>query len=142
MSRIHLQIVTLLCLLINTPAVYAEIVIVANLKNSTEALSARQLLDIYMGRYQSFPNGEPAFPLDLLPDSPLRVDFYQKLTNKSVAEVNAYWARLLFTGRATPPRVMSDSLTVLKAVRENLGAIGYIDSTHIDGTVKVIARVD
>jgi ABC-type phosphate transport system substrate-binding protein len=60
---------------------------------------------------------------------------------KSVAEVNAYWAKLLFTGRASPPRSLTDSETVLQVVRENRNAIGYIESEYADDTVRVVGKV-
>ena len=71
-----------------------------------------------------------------------RSAFYRGLVNKSVAEVNAYWAKLLFTGRASPPQVVGNSRAVLAAVRDNKSAIGYVDSADVDDSVKVVARVD
>jgi len=137
-----LRLLTLAILLSAATSLRAEILVVVNEDNSVSELNSRQIVDLYMGRFQTFPDGEPAFPLDLPPDSVTRELFYRRLTDKSVAEVNAYWARLLFTGRATPPRVLADSLTVLKAVRENRGAIGYIDSAELGEGVKVVGRVD
>jgi ABC-type phosphate transport system substrate-binding protein len=142
MAGLRVLVLTLATLLTTVTGVKAEILIIVNADNPTKALSSRQVVDLYMGRYQNFPNGEPAFPLDLSPNSHLRERFYQRLTNKSIAEVNAYWARLLFTGRATPPRVLADPATVVRAVRENRGAIGYIDSADLDDGVKVVGRVD
>ena len=71
----------------------------------------------------------------------MRSSFYRKLVDKSVAEINAYWARLLFTGRATPPRVLSSDPLVVKSVRENLDAVAYVDSKNLDGKVKVVYRL-
>jgi ABC-type phosphate transport system substrate-binding protein len=142
MARLDVLILSLSMLLASATSAMADILIIVNADNPTTELGSRQVVDLYMGRLQSFPDGEAAFPLDLPPDSPVREGFYRQLMDKSVAEVNAYWARLLFTGRATPPRVLSDSPTVLKAVRENRGAIGYIDSANLNETVKVVGRVD
>lgn len=120
----------------------AEIVVVVNRDNPVESFSRRDLVDLYMGRVQHFSDGNLALRLDLPPDSKIRTEFYRQLVNKSVAEVNAYWARLLFTGRASPPQVISNSADVLKAVRENRNAIGYLDSSEVDDSVKVVARVE
>ena len=119
-----------------------EILVVVNKENETTELTRSQIVDLYMGRYQNFPNGEAAFPLDHPPDSEIRSDFYRKMVNKSVAEVNAYWARLLFSGRASPPRVFSDSAAVIKAVSENRGAIGYIERSDLDDSIKVVGRAE
>ena len=119
-----------------------EILVIVNPANETVTLTQRQLVDLYMGRNLQFPNGNLTLPLDQAPDSEIRAIFYKTLVSKSVAQVNAYWARLLFTGRASPPRPLADTAAVLQVVRENRDAIGYIDSSALDGTVKVVGRVE
>jgi len=137
-----LRILTLLLGIGLVCSARAEIVVVVNAANPIESFSRRELVDLYMGRTQHFPDGSLVLRLDLPPDSQVRSDFYRGLVNKSVAEVNAYWAKLLFTGRASPPQVMDNSQNVLKAVRENKNAVGYVDSKDVDASVKVVARVD
>jgi len=119
----------------------AELVVVVHPKNPADSLSRREVVDLYMGRTQYFSDGSLVIRLDQRPDSGEREEFYRDLVNKSVAEVNAYWARLLFTGRASPPQVVGDSEAVLKAVRHNTNAIGYMDSADVDASVKVVAHV-
>lgn len=118
-----------------------EIVLIVHPDNPVKELSRDQIIKIYMGRNLTFPTGKPALPLDMSPSSHSRQQFYNLLVNKSVAEINAYWARLLFTGRATPPRPVADAETLLETVRENPAAIGYIDVDSIDNSVKVVAHV-
>ncbi|PLY06916.1 MAG: hypothetical protein C0622_00455 [Desulfuromonas sp.] len=122
--------------------VEAAMVVIVHPKNGTESMNQRQLVDLYMGRSMNFPNGEPALTLDQAANSQARADFYHLLVDKNLAQVNAYWARLLFTGRSTPPRPLDDSRAVLKAVSENPSAIGYLDSSEIDSSVKVVAYVE
>lgn len=119
----------------------AEIVVVVNAQNPVQELSQRELVDLYMGRNQFFPDNAIALRLDQAPDSSVRAEFYTKLVNKSVAKVNAYWAKLLFTGRASPPMVLSDSESILQAIRNNRNAIGYMQRDEVDDTVKVVASV-
>ena len=100
------------------------------------------MIDLYMGRYVIFPNGVMALPIDQPVDSEIREEFYKKLTGKSVPQVNAYWAKLIFTGRASPPRVMPDIEAILRVVRENKDAIAYVLREQIDDTVKVVYSID
>ena len=86
----------------------AEILVVVNAANPVQQLSKRELVDMYMGRNIHFSDGSVALRLDQQPDSEDRKIFYQKLVNKNVAQVNAYWARLLFTGRTRPPKTMNE----------------------------------
>ncbi len=120
----------------------AGIVVIVNSENSTSDFSQRQLVDLFMGRDLYFPDGTMALRLDQSPKSQVRHDFYKNLVGKSVAQINAYWARLLFTGRASPPLVMSDSEGVLKAIKNNANAVGYINESELDSSVKVVGRVD
>ena len=118
-----------------------DLVVVVNPSNPVEQLSHGEVVDIYMGRRATFPDGRTALPVDLPSDSPLRASYYQLLVDKTVPQINSYWARLLFTGRATPPRVLSDLASVLETVGENRDAIGYADSDHLSPGVKVVFRL-
>ncbi len=140
MTSIKALLIFLTILISN--GVLAEIVVVVNKSNDIGQLSQREIIDIYMGRKQSFPNGKPALPLDQAAQSMIREDFYQSLVKKSPAQINAYWARLLFTGRASPPRIISDASVVLDAIEQNPSAIGYIDSSMLNDRVKVVAHVE
>jgi ABC-type phosphate transport system substrate-binding protein len=141
MKRLARTITLLLGLLVAFVA-RAEIVVVVNTNHPVTGFNQQELADLYMGRNLYFPDGSLALRLDQTPKSQIRNGFYRKLVNKSVAEVNAYWAKLLFSGRATPPQTAEDSLAILNAVQNNLYAIGYIDSEDLTDQVKVVARVD
>ncbi|MCG8673347.1 MAG: hypothetical protein MI867_28415 [Pseudomonadales bacterium] len=117
----------------------AEIVVIVNKDNEALSLTKRQLVDLYMGRDVYFPNGNLAMRIDHSPDSDTRSHFYQKLVGKTVPEVNAYWARLLFTGRASPPHVIDDVKQILQMVSTNPNAIAYIDKGELDDRVSVLA---
>ncbi|MCG8312392.1 MAG: hypothetical protein MI976_04175 [Pseudomonadales bacterium] len=119
----------------------AEIAVIVNAHNDTPELENRDVINLFMGRNLYFEDGSLAFRLDQSPTSATRQEFYQTLMGKSVAEINAYWARLLFTGRASPPQTLSGAESVLEAVRKNINAIGYVNAEDLDGSVKVVARV-
>ena len=120
----------------------ADIVVVVNVANPVTSFNHRELVDLYMGRNLHFSDGSLVLRLDQAPESAVREKFYRALVDKSVAQVNAYWAKLLFAGRATPPQSVDDSRSVLTAIRNNRNAIGYIDSSDLDDSVKVVAHVE
>jgi ABC-type phosphate transport system substrate-binding protein len=101
-------------------------------------VSRKQVVDIYMGRLLSLPNNCIPLPLDQPGGSPLRERFYEALTERPLAQINAYWARLMFSGRATPPRMLPDTSSVLQAVSQNRDAIGYVEDDKLSPTVKVL----
>jgi len=120
----------------------ADIVVVANKENQIEMLTKKQIIDIYMGRKSTFPNGEVVLPIDQATDSTTRKLFYQNLVDKTVSEINAYWARLLFSGRATPPRVVENGSSVINIIKKNKSVIGYILLEDLTDDVRVLNYVD
>ena len=139
----YLSLCLLLSMLIfNVNAAAIEFVVVVNKNNAMNTLSKREVIDIYMGRYLTFPDGEMSQPVDLPAQSSLKNDFYQQLVNKNEQKINAYWARLLFSGRAKPPAPATSVEDVLKKVEASQFAIGYIPKSQMTNAVKVVYQFD
>ena len=77
-------------------------------------------------------------PIDQAEGSVAREEFYTRFLGKSPAQVKAYWAKIIFTGRGQPPKEVASSIEVKKRVAENPNAIGYIDQSHVDESVRVL----
>lgn len=131
-------VMTMIICLLSIVTARADIAVVVNVDSGVNKLSERQVVDLFMGRYVAFPNGATALPLDQPVDSKARAKFYELLTGKTVPQINAYWAKLIFSGRASPPRVAPDESKVLSMIRDNKHAIGYVDARDLDKTVKVV----
>jgi ABC-type phosphate transport system substrate-binding protein len=121
------------------PLLAEDVVPVVSAKSSVTQLNANQVADIFLGKSSRFPDGSVAVPIDLSEDSPLRERFYTVFTGKSPAQLKAHWSRIIFTGRGQPPRQVSNSAEVKKALAENPNAIAYIDPRQVDSTVRVLA---
>ena len=80
--------------------------------------------------------------LDLPEANAARDQFYAKGAGKSASQVKATWARLTFSGKATPPKELGSAADVKKFVAANPDAIGYIEKSAVDGTVKAILTID
>ncbi len=48
----------------------------------------------------------------------------------------------MFSGKATPPKELGSSAEVKKFVAANPDAIGYIEKSALDGSVKAVLTVD
>lgn len=116
-----------------------EVVPVVSAKSVVTQLSATQLADIFLGKASRFPDGSPAVPIDQVEDSPARERFYEKYTGKSSAQVKAHWSKIVFTGRGQPPRQASTPTEAKKLIADNPHAIGYIDASQVDNSVRVLA---
>lgn len=118
----------------------ADLLLIVNAKNPIERLERKQVMDIYMGRVSAFPNQHPAHTLDVT-SGDLRAEFYKTLTGKTEAQVDAYWATLIFAGRMSPPQKLSDEAAVIKAVKSNGDAIGYVSRQALPAGVKIVMEL-
>ena len=80
---------------------------------------------IYLGRRSTLPDGRAVILVDL-PAGPARDQFYLQLTRKNPSQIRAYWSRLVFTGRAQPPREAADVDDVRRILQATPGAIAYL----------------
>jgi ABC-type phosphate transport system substrate-binding protein len=125
-------------LILCTGQAMAEVVAVVSAQSPVTALSRNQVVDIFLGRMSRFPDGEQAVPIDQEEDSAARDEFYARFAELSPAQVKAHWSKIIFTGRGLPPKTVSNSIEVKKAVVKNPNAIGYIERSLVDHSVKVL----
>lgn len=118
---------------------HADVYVIAN--PGLPELNRQQVADLYLGRLRMLPSGEPATVLDQPNDRPVREQFFRLLLNMPLPQVNAYWARLTFTGRQTAPEISPDDGAVVRIVSSNPRAIGYVGSPPPDNQVRVILRL-
>ena len=105
-------------------------------------MSADDVSALFLGKSDQLPGVGVALLLDQAESNAVRDAFYSKVTGKSAAQVKAAWSRLVFSGKATPPKEVANSAEVKKLVATNANAIGYIEKSAVDGTVKVLLSVD
>jgi hypothetical protein len=99
------------------------------------------VINIFLGRYRLLPSGIAAEPLDLPYESEFRERFYRLLVNKNLAEINAYWSRLQFSGKTRPPQVVSDVREALSQVAAHPGKLAYVERAQLDGRVRVVYEI-
>jgi ABC-type phosphate transport system substrate-binding protein len=137
---LHALAATAMSAALTAPAAFAEDVVpVVSARSPITSLSANQVADIFLGKTSRFPDGTPATPIDLVEESPVRDRFYASYTGKSPAQVKAHWSKIIFTGRGQPPRQAATANEAKKLVAENPNAIGYIDASQVDASVRVLA---
>ena len=117
---------------------HADLVLIAHPHSGIERLTQDEVINIYLGRYRRLASGIAAEPVDFPLDSESRARFYRRLVNKSPAEINAYWARLVFSGKTRPPVVVDTAEAVLHFVASQPGALAYLERAQVDGRVKVV----
>lgn len=117
------------------------LVVVVNEDCQIDSLTKRQVIDIYMGRFNTFPDGQKATPIDYPPQSAIKSQFYMRLVQQNERKVSTYWARLLFSGNATPPTTIASVKDIINNVRANKDMIAYIPESEVTEGVKVVFKV-
>ncbi|MCH8181361.1 MAG: hypothetical protein IIA02_16530 [Proteobacteria bacterium] len=123
-------------------AASAQVAVIVNPKSAIASMSPEQVSSIFLGKSSTLPSGAAAAPVDLPEGSAVHEQFYSKATGKTSAQVKATWARLTFSGKATPPKELGSSADVKKFVASNPDAIGYIEKSAVDGSVKAVLTID
>ena len=118
-------------LMLALPAM-AEVVAVVNPKAAESSMTKDQVAQFFLGKSSAYT------PVDQPDSAPVRAEFYKKVTDKEASQVKALWSKLVFTGKATMPKEVGDSAAVKKAVAADPKAIGYIEKSAVDASVKVI----
>ncbi len=120
---------------------FAEVSVVVHPTTDMNNISQAQASNIFLGKTKTLPNGKLVIPIDQERASDVRNEFYRKLVNKNQNQLNAYWARQVFTGKSQPPNQVSNDNEVKLLVADNPSMIGYINSSAVDASVKVLLRI-
>ncbi len=96
------------------------------------------MVNLFFGRSRQLFNGIEAQVADLQDTHPDREHFYRALVGKELADINAYWARQLFSGHLRPPPQLKTSEEMLRWVAERPGGVGYVDLRQADARVRVV----
>ena len=127
-----------LSLLFSVQAAIADVVVIVSAKSPVVNLSADQVSKIFLGKSTSFPNHDPAYPIDQPQGSAVRDEFYAKVVHKDASQLAAYWAKIIFTGEGRPPKLVAGDKAVVKVIADNPDAIGYIDSSALNHSVRAV----
>jgi ABC-type phosphate transport system substrate-binding protein len=110
----------------------AEVVVVVNPKAAEASMTKDQIAQFFLGKSSTMT------PIDQSEDAPIRAEFYKKVTDKEASQAKALWSKLVFTGKATMPKEVANSAAVKAAVAANPKAIGYMEKSAVDASVKVV----
>lgn len=119
--------------------VVAEVAVIVHPSNAA-AVDQAEITRLFTGRGTTFSGGAKATPFNLAESAATRADFDSKVLGKSSSQMKAFWSKLVFTGKGTPPKEMANDAAMKATVAADPTAIGYIDASAVDATVKVIGK--
>ena len=131
-----LQIFLLLMTAIFSTMALSEVAVIVHPSNGA-TIGKADITALFLGKKKAFPDGSSAVPIIL--NDATTDEFNSKLLGKSASQLKSYWSKLVFTGKANPPKaVSSDEMVQLIASNPNM--IGFIDSSKVTPDVKVISQ--
>ncbi len=118
---------------------FAEVAVIVHPSNAN-ALDEAAVSKIFLGREKSFADGKSVVPLSLAESAPASTAFNDAVLKKSSSQLKAYWSKLVFTGKGTPPKEIATDEEMIKLVATNPSLIGYVDASKVDASVKVAMK--
>ncbi len=114
----------------------AKVYVVVNNDMPVEKITKGTLKNLYLGKTNQV---EGVFVAGLIDrHEKTKAEFYEALTGLSLGQVNAYWARLRFSGRKKAPIEISSEGDFLDYLRKNKRVLGYSAQRPTDDKLKVI----
>lgn len=113
---------------------FADMVVIAN--TSVPSADLADVRKVYLGKKTRI--ADVAVTPILNQDPNLTQEFLDKVVGQSNNAFQAYWVDKVFTGQATKPREMSNDAAIKAYVATTPGAIGYINRSSVDNSVKVL----
>lgn len=102
------------------------------------SIDQQALSVLYLGRARNSRELATLKPYEQPDKSKARAKFHWLLNGMKLSQLNTYWARLRFTGRTYPPDVLANDQAVIKMIKQNRDAIGYINESAVTDDIAVV----
>ena len=119
-------------------AIAENIAIVVHTSNK-QSIQLDDIARIFLGKQHQLPDGGgEIIPIHLPGDDPLYSAFAEQILKKSTSQLNAYWAKRIFTGKGKPPESAESREDAKIKISQNPNFLGYIDAERVDSSVHTI----
>ena len=110
---------------------HAGVAVIVN-PGAAKAPSQSDVANIFLGKDKSMKG------VDIKEWTATKESFYSAVVSKNESQLKSYWSGLIFTGKGQPLSAVPDDAAVVAKVAAEADAIGYVDSTAVNDTVKVL----
>ena len=129
-----------ICLLsAGIPAHADGVSLVINADSSMDSMTKKEAKKLWLGKIKSV-GGQVLIPSDNEESAPHKI-FYKSAVKKKPSQLKAYWAKIVFKGKATLPNVVSNDSEVIEIVSAKKNTLGYVDSKSVNDSVKVLLTI-
>ncbi|MBL4583445.1 MAG: phosphate ABC transporter substrate-binding protein [Pseudomonadales bacterium] len=135
--KTSLKSIALATLLTVSAGTFAQVSVIVHPSNDV-TISKKAASKLFLGKSKKFPGGGQAVPIEQSDGSSARDEFHANITKKKSSQLKAYWSRIVFTGKGQPPKEVSSDSEVMELISRNPSMIGYVDSSSVNASVKVV----
>lgn len=130
-----------LLLLLFTPYSAAGLFVVVSEQSQINVFEVGDIADVYLGRSQVLDSLYINQVIDRKGE--VRQRFFMSVTRMRESQVNAYWAKLKFSGSMRAPEQVESDARVFEKLLANPQAIGYTsERPAIDSGIKVVLEIN
>lgn len=131
--------VLLITLAMTGNAFAASITVIVHPDNPLKEASKDEIKKLFLAKSSKI-QGVSLKPVAQNSSQSIRIVFDEDILGKSPSRAKAYWSRLVFTAAGMPPPELDTNAAVVKWVSENPKAIGYVEDSTVDSSVKALIR--
>ena len=121
---------------------FAEVAVIVNKTNPATTVTKSALERYFLKKTTMWDTNIKIAPVDLPTTDPAREEFSRTILGRAPREVESHWISQSLVGGKSAPEVVSNSALVKKHVAADSGAIGYINASDLDDSVKQVEVVD
>ena len=140
-NNIYYCLVVALSVVFVAPTFAESIVVVGHPTVSIKEISSADLKRLFLAKSDEV-QGVKLKPVVQSTLQPIRIVFDEDALGKDPSKSKAYWSRLIFSAAGIPPRTFESTLEVLQWISANPDAIGYIESSAANKTVKILRKLE
>jgi hypothetical protein len=138
MKHLHyLLAVAAVCLLLGQIASAAEVKVIANSSVGATSVSADELKGVFLATKTSLSDGSHVEPV-LEKGGAIHEAFVKEYLGKTDSALQTYYRSLVFTGKASMPKMLASDAEVIAYVAKTKGAIGYVSAGASTSGVKTL----
>lgn len=143
LTTIAILIMLMVGVLFSSNILAAEGYAIISLNPNFKPLSKSKARMLYRGKIKTL-QGKRIELSDWPSDNQLKRNFYQQLLGKDLAQMNAHWAGLSFSGKARAPKELSNASieSLLQWLSEKNSRIGYAPLASLPKDVNVLYVVE
>lgn len=116
----------------------AELVVVVNKANGISEISKSDLVAIYTKKMTKWSEGDEKIKPVMLKKGAVRDTFIKSYLDMTPSSFKSFWQKMVFTGKGTPPKGLSEDSDIISYVKDNEGAIGFVAKGTATEGVKAV----